>query len=938
MQDIRYNDTNISLYYDDGNGVLHIKHKQFSVQNSFKRFDTYLFAKTMVSHPTYGMLNSTAVVDFTNHTIYAKLEAHIENVNATPTLYCAATMHQVAMSLATPLNISDTHQITGILPIKHEIRQWFHDKVSSKKLSISSADTWFTYDNVTSALKHLRVQASSQQLHYRFADQFKPVYSAQTDLEFKNGTLIIQPHTATFYTLQSSKTWLDINFLDESMLHLHLKLPGQLNTTVQQLIHSYKIDIPIEQTSGVTDTNLDLNISLRNGATTAQGKFHIIDSNFTIANTLPIYIKDANFSLYNAKITLHNSEFNYKDILHANANGFIDFTKTLASIHAVVDEFSIKNEKNSFIKNTKPITLHYQLTPKNESIQIDDASYIVNAKKQLTIDKINVKTTISKGQFHGIPTYFSFSDIAQGYVGFDFNASASIFNASIDLLSFKLNDLQLNQSTLPISIDYDGNTTRVTSPSSSLWRFNRQKFVISPTSLILDGNRIEQKNSTLIAENLLSTNISSIFNIQKDTGEIILNNINIIDPNVGTLFSRKDALHIDYASKNSKTIFTLNELNSTFSLKNKQWEIAINSLMPYTSQLSLLSDYNISNGKLLLKGNASNNQVQIDANISESYGYLYDNNTVTYQHSLHAMLNNTLLRGTLDGSTLSINTTTNEINVSNLAINTKAISNYLDEHPKQNTSSPKLSVLCNQCQLTISKERRVLSDKILLFVLPNSTVGKLSYHNGEILLYQQHDDLTITGDNLDDTFMNAIYSDSNFLNGKMSFEIHSSNHAYLGTMQITDTYLKEQRLLNNIFAFINTLPALTSFSLPSFSTKGLYVQDINSSFYYDKQTLYINTFELTSKDLEILANGNIDLQHQILDLKINLITDIGSGFSKIPVVGYIIMGEDGHVQTSMTMKGALEDPKIETTLAKEIINVPFNIIKRTITFPFELFK
>jgi len=72
-------------------------------------------------------------------------------------------------------------------------------------------------------------------------------------------------------------------------------------------------------------------------------------------------------------------------------------------------------------------------------------------------------------------------------------------------------------------------------------------------------------------------------------------------------------------------------------------------------------------------------------------------------------------------------------------------------------------------------------------------------------------------------------------------------------------------------------------------------------------------------------------------MDMNLKTDLGSSVSKIPVVGYILMGEDS-VSTSLTLNGKLDNPKVNTRVAKDIAIAPWNILKRTFTYPMKLFK
>jgi len=67
---------------------------------------------------------------------------------------------------------------------------------------------------------------------------------------------------------------------------------------------------------------------------------------------------------------------------------------------------------------------------------------------------------------------------------------------------------------------------------------------------------------------------------------------------------------------------------------------------------------------------------------------------------------------------------------------------------------------------------------------------------------------------------------------------------------------------------------------------------------------------------------------------LTLKTDLGSSLGKVPMVGYILLGDDGSLATTLTLSGKLDDPEIDTAIAKEIVTAPFNILKRTLVYPF----
>jgi len=152
-----------------------------------------------------------------------------------------------------------------------------------------------------------------------------------------------------------------------------------------------------------------------------------------------------------------------------------------------------------------------------------------------------------------------------------------------------------------------------------------------------------------------------------------------------------------------------------------------------------------------------------------------------------------------------------------------------------------------------------------------------------------------------------------------------------------DTTMIDYKLLNNVLAFINTVPSLVTFSLPGYNKKGLHAKNAYVKFHAKKGVFDISDIYLESKELKILGKGNADINKNSIDLVLNLKTDLGSNLSKVPLVGYIIL--DGkNISTTLKVTGNLNDPTVNTMLAKDIVVAPLNIIKRALTLPYELIK
>jgi len=82
----------------------------------------------------------------------------------------------------------------------------------------------------------------------------------------------------------------------------------------------------------------------------------------------------------------------------------------------------------------------------------------------------------------------------------------------------------------------------------------------------------------------------------------------------------------------------------------------------------------------------------------------------------------------------------------------------------------------------------------------------------------------------------------------------------------------------------------------------------------------------------------VDLKTEALhiDLAIRSVREFGKMVGKIPLLGYILMGDDNSMTVGLQITGTLDDPKVNTTVAQDILTLPLQILKRTIIAPSRL--
>ena len=70
-----------------------------------------------------------------------------------------------------------------------------------------------------------------------------------------------------------------------------------------------------------------------------------------------------------------------------------------------------------------------------------------------------------------------------------------------------------------------------------------------------------------------------------------------------------------------------------------------------------------------------------------------------------------------------------------------------------------------------------------------------------------------------------------------------------------------------------------------------------------------------------------------MNLAIQTARELGKVVGSVPLLGYILMGEDKSMTVGLTISGSLSKPVVKTSASKEILKLPFDLIKRTLQSP-----
>lgn len=941
---IEYNKLNATFRYNQGShGFFIASSPKFSLKTNLSLSDTLLHIN--VASFEYYERNVKAKGDIIINNVDNVFDTKLD-ISLFDDLYAEFYVHSDQQKLSYVLeskkSIKKIKTLLQSLHLPVDVQPWVLDAVALSSLDLHYCYGWLYYDKLDEAVKNLFAYATLNDLNYTFDKQVEAVKTSHTDIFFLNGVLNIHPQNAYIFGDNLEHSWLDINLndLSDPILTLFLIFDSQFDQELKDLLLHYHIDIPFIQKSGTTNTFLTLPVHLINVRIGVSGYFRVAQGLYNYLG-LDLNVSHADVTIDNLDVDIKNLSFEYHDKVDAKADargelhlgdesGFIDFN--ISQIHA--------SDKLYLDTNTSPLQARYYISKDQDEIRIGASQWRINQEHELNVDAVNIPFDLKKAQAHVPISYLSVDDITKLYIQGDINLRDTYFKLEVDLLDLDYGPLTLAQSNVPLTIIFDENLSIVQS-ESSFWKLNNTPMELLPSIFGFDGQNLKISHTTFKLKNLMEGTVSGHYNTANNIGIFKVKNYQLQNRSMGKIFNTDKQFNIRIRQKDDAHKITIAKYNISYNTEGKGWQLNINDLAPLVEDSTLLQEYNITNGSLTLYSKDGSLPFYIRAKNSYPYPILVQDNTPVYNYLIDGIINK-------DETQLHVNkelnvSITKEIHIqaNGVGFSVPAIVNFLAEHktktPNSNQKTP-IYLNAKNSHLFINKDRSAYSDTMNFSIVDGIIDGGLQHRKGGAVFHMEDNYFDFFGKNFGDSFMQGLFHLGDIQGGTMAFNFRGTTESFSGLVEMKKTTLKDYKFINNILAFINTIPSLATLHLPDYSNNGLAFHQIYSGVTYDNDILYVHDFYMDSEELDIFGEGTVDFPNNSIDMKLKLKTDLGSSFSKVPVLGHIVLGDDKSIATSLEISGALDDPKVDNGLASDIVTAPFNILKRTLTLPFHIFK
>ena len=872
--------------------------------------------------------------------LITSLKLHVNNSTKLK-LYTNSNKERLRYVIESDKPIKNFKQITSLFDIDERVKYWIDDAIKLTSLEISSFSGWFEYKKLKDAYLNIYAKAVANDLIYTYDTKVAPIRTKSTNLEFKDGVLFIRPQNAYSYDFFLDKSWLKIDFTkQEELLSLYLLFQGSANKDLLQLLDRYGINLPFIQNRGSIDTNLTLDINLISTDVEALGSFYAKEAQINYLD-LDIDIYDANISINNTHVEVKNMRAKYEDIADAHVD--LDFSgkDTNGTLTFRFDSLEFKDSNLSLQYSANHLLATYFISPKQDYLEIDKSSWNYN-KESIKIDAINIPFDIKNLQAKVPPTKVEVSQLASAVVSGDVFFKPKQLNLDVIVKKLDFFGLSLDNQTPKLKIIHEKDITSISSKNPLNFTLDKEMINLNNISVDLSSEFIKFKNIALEYKDIFKSNLSAEYDLKNEIGFIDMNNTTLQNSIFGEIFRNKKTTQFILQNRNNKIYLSSKEYKLDYVLSDNSWLLNLNSLEELAKNSKILEKYALVDGSLRVEKSKNNENILFNLDLDYEHKFLVDENIPIEKYIINGTYNtkNSVMA-------LSINNLVDikiqdsiDIKADNIGVDINEIINiFSDENSTQESEKKTLPIYVNTTNsyIYLSENRHVISQSIDFKYIDDIFSAELKYKGAKATFLSKNNDFHLHGEKFNDEFMEKLFSLSKFKGGKMEFYISGHLDEYSGTVNIVDTTIQDYKILNNILAFVNTVPSLVTFSLPGYSKQGITTKNAYINFKFKNDIYNISDIYLKSQEIEIVGLGEASIEQNSINLDLNLKTQLGSSFSKIPLLGHILLGEES-ISTTLTVTGKLDDPDVNTQLAKDIAVAPYNIIKRTLMIPLDLFR
>ncbi len=939
---LTYNDLHLSFeYLADDKSHLHAVSPYIEIDSDFLFGPdaTLITINYLNALEQNSSLSGNIVFDPSDIALYVQIEAMVAQ-SADLKVHAIINTKAVSVEIEGISPIKELGPIVDLFHLHKDVTPWIVDCSKGTYLNLHTLKVRYEYDHPEALLNSIYASFDYQGFVYTFQPGLEPIRTRYTDFVFEDGVLNIFPRYATYCGQETKSSWLDIDFNpeDEPVLTAYLQAPFVLNDDIVFLLNYFKIALPFKQLSGHTEADLTLKVPLLSVSVDARGRFNVNQGQF-LYKGIDLNISDSAIIIHNSNVDVTQFNAAFEEKLKASAKGYLNFStgKTDLKFKAEKVFYSKDDITLELDKNAPELLIHYKLSSAEESLSFSPSAWNIN-NTLIKIDAFKAPFDFQTFSADIPSTEISIKGLLHSYVSghLDLTNQHYQFDMDIDDLTYKT--IRLDQDNLKVSLKQQAHTDLFTDAQSH-WLIDQTPLVVAPFHIMPDQSTFSILKGHFLLDDVIQSDMSGSYDLKEKKGLFDLQNFSFDNKKLGDLFAADDTIQINIEEDNNTTHFSIEKLNMYFKIRESGWHLDLYSLEQFSQNSPLLQEYNITKGAFSADSKTGSYPFIFKGHVDYPYSLLIEQERPGSRYTLTGSLNE---EETVVQVNEEINVTINDsihIASDNVGFNLSEIVRFLNEHQndtdKRDTNdSIALYIDATHTFLTLGSDRRILADNLSIQYKNNHLNAQLHHLQGDAEMELVNNQFQLHGKSFGEKFITHLFKSSQFKGGQFSFLGGGELSAFDGIIKLENTTIRNYILLNNLLAFINTIPALVTFSVPQYSQSGFKVNEAYAALSYHNKVLSIDAIKVDGKEMDIFGDGTLDYNTNTINMELSVKTQAGSNFGKIPLIGYILVGDNETAMTSFTLRGDLDNPEIKNKMAKDIVIAPFNILKRTLQLPF----
>ena len=934
VEKIHFNDVSATLNYKEGeDGFLAAESPLFEFQSRLcdKSNILNVHIEKLQSLKRNVRLSGDVFFSSKDAEFYSDLKINV-NDDLDANVFAKLNANALTYKLRINKDVKNIRYLIETLNLPKEVAYWALDAIEMERVGVQNASGFIDFKNPDQTLENIKINATVHNLNYAYNTKLDPIRTQSTELEFKQGVLFIRPNKAYSQGMFLDKSWLKIDFTKkEELLTLYLLFDGKLNKEMLNVLKTYKINIPFLQKSGNVKTNLKLAVNLRTIEVDAQGDFFAQRANF--------HYLGLNFDIYDAYVRLNNYDVKIDDMKVAYgdiATSFVDvdYDARTSKGSIIFNVINAKLPQMNLSLDKAPLKIVYDMSPNNDTINVKK-SHWKRAQTEIKIDSIVAPFDLDKLLLSVPTTYFDIKDVSNGFISGIVNFKKLTASLNADILKFQYKNTKLNESNTQLKLEYD---KKIKITSKEKISFNVDDLIVDLRGAAIEiyDERVHIKDLYLSVGDLLYAKINSLYDVNNQVNDVDLEYVRV-KKDAKQIYGQSD-LKLRIEKFDDELRISAEKLKTKFTINDEEWKLEISELDKIAKNSDALQRLKIKEGNATISQRHGVKTVKFGLNLEYAYKFLVADGKEVEKYEINGEINDKKINLKInDNIDIKIDETT-QVNASGIGVNVPELLRFANDINISTNESGNSKVLVNATNsyLYLGNDRKIVSDEIDIQYDNKITTAQLKHKTGSAGLKIENNNFHLYGNKFNDEFMEEIFSLSKFKGGELEFSVKGAIKDYSGAFYIRNTTMIDYRLMNNVLAFVNTVPSLMTFSLPGYDKNGLNVEFSYAKFTAKNGVFDVSDFFIDSKEIDVVGKGVANVKEDSIDATLNLKTDLASAASKIPLVGYILFDGDS-VSTTLSVTGKLSNPDVRSLLAKEIIVAPLNIIKRTILLPFKLF-